>query len=102
MVLLLLSFCRGWVEGICGVNVFNLVFLLFEEENLKILILDLHILYRSLYIVVQVQREDGLGELCLQVIKSARRVFKNTLYSLHTDITILLQFLPILCLVLLV
>lgn len=48
-LLLLMSFCRGWVEGICGVNVFNLVFLLFEEESLKILILDLHILYRSLY-----------------------------------------------------
>lgn len=48
-VLLLLPFCKGWVEGICGVNVFNLVFLLFKEESLEILILDLHILYRSLY-----------------------------------------------------
>lgn len=43
------AFLQGWVEGICGVNVFNLVFLLFKEESLEILILDLHILYRSLY-----------------------------------------------------
>lgn len=48
-VLLLNTFYRGWIEGICGVNVFKLVFLLFEEESLKILTLDLHMLYRSLY-----------------------------------------------------
>lgn len=48
-VLLLMSFCRSWEEGMGGVGVFNLVFLLFEEESLKILIFNLHILYRSLY-----------------------------------------------------
>lgn len=88
-VLLLMSFCRGWIEGICGVNVFKLVFLLFEEESLKMLTLDLHILYRSLY------NSSGMegrcfGRVVFTGLENEEGVLKKTLYSLYTDNTILL------------
>lgn len=74
VVLLLRSFFRVWEEGICGISVFNLVFLLFEEKSLKYLY-SICTFCIGLYILVQVRREDSLGELCLQIIENERRVF---------------------------